>query len=619
MLVNSPPAHGSSVGAKIAPASLVEMVTVEALQALQDRFSALGKVTVCIRTVDGVPITHPTWGSRFSELIGTSPRGRILFAEQMRASALRAGSRARPIRHDGMAFYATRIVHDKRHLATIVVGTRASDSLDPETLQGFATRYDIDYEELLDTASRVDPYKGGSPEAIHDFADVLADTIASLYGQGDRIRRQLHDLRTVHEFTDLLSGPRELQEILDLTVRRVVEVMAVKACAIRLLNAQTGELVIKAVHNLSEEYLRKGPVLIAENAIDAAVFAGETVYIEDAPNDPRLRYPQNAKREGIVSGLCVPMSYRGQAIGVLRVYTGQRYKFSRSEELLLHSIGAQAAAAIITGRLHREYADNERVQRQMEAAAQIQRRMLPSEPPQHEHLEFGCIYDATLELGGDFYDFIEYPDGCLGLCIADVVGKGLPAALMMASVRSALRGYAQPGDEVDTVMARVNRHMCRDTLSGEFATLVYGVFSPDGRTFTYSNAGHESPLLLRDGDFIELDRGGLVIGVQPDETFDHGVVELRSGDILVFVTDGVFEAMDFQGRAFGRERLRSSIQKHRALDAAQLAHQILWDVRRFVGLADQSDDITIVVVKALNGPAEAPVAQPTSSDEYGDS
>ncbi|MCH9033585.1 MAG: SpoIIE family protein phosphatase, partial [Planctomycetes bacterium] len=436
------------------------------------------------------------------------------------------------------------------------------------------------------------------------------DLLDLLDGQG----RQLRDLQTAHEFTDLLSGPRELQEILDLTVQRVVEVMPVKACAIRLLNAETGELVINAVHNLSEEYLKKGPVLIAGSTIDAAVFAGQTVYIEDAPNDPRLRYPQNARREGIVSGLCVPMAYRGQTIGVLRVYTGHRYKFSQSEELLLHSIGAQATAAIITGRLHHEHAENERVQRQMEAAAEIQRRMLPSEPPRHDTLEFGCIYDATLELGGDFYDFIEHPDGRLGLCIADVVGKGLPAALMMASVRSALHAYAHQDIEVQTVVAKVNQHMCHDTLIAEFATLVYGVFSPNGDTFTYSNAGHEAPLLLRDDDFTELGQGGLVIGVQRDEVFDHEVVPLRCGDILVLVTDGVFEAMDFQGNPFGRQRLRSSIKQHRALDAVQLAHQILWDVRRFVGLADQSDDITIVVVKVVEGAKAAPSTHPAGPD-----
>ncbi len=147
-------------------------------------------------------------------------------------------------------------------------------------------------------------------------------------------------------------------------------------------------------------------------------------------------------------------------------------------------------------------------------------------------------------------------------------------------------------------MGNVNRHLARDTLPSEFATLVYGVFSRGGRKLTYCNAGHTPPLRLRNGEFTELTTGGLVIGVQPKETFDEDSLTVRQGDILVFVTDGVTEAMDFEGVAYGHDQLLASIRKHQDLVAPQLAQQILWDVRRFVGLAEQSDDITIVVTKA---------------------
>jgi sigma-B regulation protein RsbU (phosphoserine phosphatase) len=200
-------------------------------------------------------------------------------------------------------------------------------------------------------------------------------------------------------------------------------------------------------------------------------------------------------------------------------------------------------------------------------------------------------------VGGDFYDLIDLPGGRLGVCIADVVGKGLPAALMMASVRSALRVHAHQSHDIDSIMEKVNRHMCRDTRVGEFATLIYGVFSADNHTFTYCNAGHIPPLLLRGDKLTELTAGGLVIGVQPEETFEQETTLLNPGDILIMITDGVTEAMDFESTAYGRDRLVASIRKHHSLDAQQLAQQILWDVRRFVGLADQSDDITIVVAK----------------------
>ena len=407
------------------------------------------------------------------------------------------------------------------------------------------------------------------------------------------------DLHTVHELSQLLAGSLDLQEILDVTVRRVVEVMEVKACAIRLLNFETGELVIKAVHNLSDEYLNKGAVLLRDNIIDAKAFAGEAVTIEDAANDPRIRYPQNARREGIVSGLCAPVAYRGEAIGVIRVYTSRRHVFTEPEESLLRSIGSQTAAAVIHSRLRSARTRSERIERQIATAGEIQRRMLPSRAPDWAGLQLGCVYDPTLLLGGDFYDFIELPDGQLGVCIADVVGKGVAAALLMASIRSTLRAYAPTSDDITRIVRQTNRDLCRDTLASEFATLFYCVLSPDGRRLVYCNAGHPPPILLRGDDVCLLDEGGLVIGIEPTASFDQGVIDLNAGDVVVMVTDGVTEAMSFSDEAYGDGRLLESVRQHRALSADQMAQQILWDVRRFVGLAEQSDDITVVTIKAV--------------------
>lgn len=580
-----------------APTLLTELVPCGTLHRLQDGFAAIGQVTVCIATIDGELITQPTWGSRFSELIGTSELGQKIFQESVIACAQSPSSQNRIQCLDGMTLYAARIIHGEDHLGTIVAGTRPPFAPQDDELRELSGRYGVDAKKLKEGCRIMDPYRGGSPEAIHRFADVLADTIAALYMQAENIQRQLQNLHAVHELTELLSKSRNLQKILDTTVKRVVDLMPVKACGIRLLNEETGELVIKAVHNLSEEYLNKGPVLIDENAIDAAAFEGETVHIEDAAHDPRIRYPQNALREGIVSGLCVPMTYLRQTVGVLRVYSARRYHFNEEEVSLVRSIASQAASAVITSTLFHEQAAAERVRAQLETAGEIQRRMLPDRVPQHPRLSFGCVFDPSLDLGGDFYDFIELADGRIGLGIADVVGKGLPAALMMASVRSALRGHAHHAQTVASAVGRVNRHMCRDTLTGEFATLTYGEFSQSGDRFTYCNAGHVPPILLRDNKCIDLVAGGLVIGVDSTAEYEQEQVELQANDVLVLVTDGVIEAMSFEDQLYGNTRLVESILRHQALDAQHLAMQIQWDVRRFVGLASQSDDITIVVVK----------------------
>jgi sigma-B regulation protein RsbU (phosphoserine phosphatase) len=583
--------HAMSTGA------LTDRVRLKTLQRLQERFAALGQVTICMTTVAGELITKPTWGGRFSELLATSPKGRPVFESDIRRLAEDLGAEVPSLCQAGTYLYAAPIERAGHRLALIILGTRPVRPLEERAIRALAARYEIDPNALIEAAGELEPWSERERVATHQFADLLADTIATLYAQAVRIERQVADLRTVHELADLLSGTSDLQEILDRTVKQVAEVMGVKACGIRLVNEETGELVIKAVHNLSEDYLRKGAVLIGDSPIDAAALAGKTVYVADAPNDPRFRYRGSARREGIVSGLCVPMVYRGQTVGVLRVYTDKRYLFDSAEESLLRSIASQAASAIINARQREAEGETARFQQQARRAGEIQRRMLPAKLPDRQGLTFGCVYRPSLEVGGDLYDFLSLTNEDLGLCVADVAGKGLPAALLMASIRSSLRAHAHSIFALDQIIAHMNRDMCRDTIVSEFATMVYGVFWANGTRFTYCNAGHPPPLRLRGDSFTELTTGGTVIGVMPDAVFEREVLELRAGDVIVFFTDGVTEALDFHGEAYGIARLRESILRHRGLRAQHMAEQLLWDVRRFAGLADQSDDITVVAVK----------------------
>ncbi|MHC5110671.1 MAG: SpoIIE family protein phosphatase [Planctomycetota bacterium] len=576
---------------------LTRLVGLGTLHAMQDRFASLGQVTVCICTNDGDLITEPTWGSRYSAMVGTSEKGSVAMLASLRQLAADPNGRAPSVCHEGLTLHAAPVVGEQGHVGMIVAGTRPPQPPTRDQIALTASRFDIDAQKLADTIDYAATHTGATPEAVRRFADTMAETIATIYTQSRRIRQQLADLSIVHDLANALSERRNLDDVLDLTVKRVVEIMPVKACGIRLLNAESDELEVRAVCNLSEEYLAKGPVLLSANVIDTEAFSGTTVYIRNAQEDPRIRYPENARREGIVSGLCVPMTYHAETVGVLRVYTGEAYEFSGSECALLRSIGSQAAAAVINSRFFDERVATERFQRQVKAAGEIQRRMLPSANPDTAHFEFGCVFVPSLELGGDFYDLIEREDGSIGIAVADVVGKGLPAALMMASVRSAVRVSSNRHADVAESMAIVNRHMCRETEISEFATMLYGVLAADGSHLAFGNAGHFPPLLLRDGEVKSIGDSGLVVGILPDVTYDEMVVELQPGDVLMMYTDGVAEALDYDGEQFGQDRVYESMKKHSELSAEQLARQVLWDVRRFAGLARQSDDITIVVVR----------------------
>ena len=579
---------------------LTEAIGASRLQEIQDRFASLVRVSITIMDADGRLITQPSCSSDFCRLLASVSAGRSVCAASADSSARAAaesGSTTLGRCHAELMQYSTPITQDGRHVGTIVVGDRPAHGIPSDSLDALAIDLGLDRKELAEAASALSASTPDRERTIEQLLELLAATLGAMCLQQIELGDRVDELTTVCDLAGMLASTDDLQEILDTVAVRVCEVLKVKACGIRLLDESGGELVVRAVHNLSQRYLDKGAIRVDENPIDGAAIRGETVYIEDARSDPRIRFPKQAREEGIVSGLCVPMTYRGSTIGVVRVYTDRLTHFGDIEVAVLRAIASLASAAIINTRLYTDRRASDEYERQLRDAGEIQRRMIPAQPPPHRCISFGTVYDPSLDVGGDFFDFLELRDGQVGVCIADVVGKGISAGLMMASIRSAFRAYAQTLAEPEEVVSRVNRHLCRDTLVSEFATLFYGVFSADGRQLTYCSAGHDPPLLLRYGKVERLNIGGLVIGVDPNEPYTREVLELEAGDIVIFYTDGVVEAMDFDGRSFGRDRLRRSLLRHQEAEAPTLAQQLLWDVRRFAGLATQSDDITLVVAK----------------------
>lgn len=584
--------------------TLADFIEVETLQSLQDRFSALTGVATSFRAPDGLHITRPTGESDFCRLMMSTPVG----AERCRCSheqaARLAGRADAPCRnecHAGLTQFAAPIVVEGRHLATILMGDRPRAPLTEDALRRLSRECGIDGDLLQRAAWALRAWSDRDMTAAVGFLQFMAHALAQRCYQAVQLRDRIDELSALYHLSSMLAGATDLQAVLDTSVRIAAEVLAVKAASIRLIDEETGELKIAAVHNLSPRYLSKGGLSVAGSPIDREALDNGIVYVANQPEDPRTVYPAQARDEGIVSALVAAMTYRGKSIGVMRVYTGAPRAFSPFEHSLLTAMASQMAAAIMHARLRHDALEAERLERQIKLAGDVQRRMIPSEPPRHARLEFGAVYRPSLALSGDFYDFLELPQGNAGVAIADVVGKGVPASLTMASVRAAFRAHARSIYDIDRIMAEVNRHICRDTLISEFVTAFYGVFSADGRRLTYCNAGHEPPLLLRaGGDRIEsLEAGGMILGVDPAARYDRGIVHLDPGDVLLMYTDGLVEAANFDFEMFGRERARASLVHHRGLDAANLASQILWDQRRFLGLAGQSDDVTIVTVKVV--------------------
>ena len=213
-------------------------------------------------------------------------------------------------------------------------------------------------------------------------------------------------------------------------------------------------------------------------------------------------------------------------------------QFTTLQINLLKAVAAQAGAAIESARLHAEHAEAERLEKQVRMAAEVQQRMIPQHPPKIAGIDLASVYVPCFELGGDFYDFFPLPYDNLGLAIADVSGKGVPASLIMASVRAALRAQVDNLYYIDEVVRRINHMLCRETRTTEFVTLLYGVLDIPNKRLTYCNAGHPPIMLLRDGVVSELSTGNMVLGVSCDEPYAQNIMHLEAGDTLLLYTDG---------------------------------------------------------------------------------
>jgi len=250
-----------------------------------------------------------------------------------------------------------------------------------------------------------------------------------------------------------------------------------------------------------------------------------------------------------------------------------------------------------------ELADKVTMKRDLEIAREIQTWLVPSQPPEVAGANIAFATRPQNSVAGDYYDaFYPIPADRekLMVVIADVAGKSVPAALLMATLQASLRTIAPENAPLADLVARLNRYACAHSLNGlRFTTAVLSEFNPALRRLTYVNAGHNAPILRRaNGSFEILDVGGLPLGIQSDEAYETATLELKSGDALIFFTDGVVEAFNSAGEEFGNERWLSAIRNLPDWDAQQSLQFLMQRVDEFVGATRQSDDITCLVFRS---------------------
>ena len=415
-----------------------------------------------------------------------------------------------------------------------------------------------------------------------------------------RKQAQIEREEQLYQLTTLVAGDFSLQQVLDKLTEAAVKIIGVKACTIRLLDEQAGEMKMRSSYGLSEKYRNKGPVSKDDIVIRQA-FEGKAVVLDDMRVDGRVKYKQATKDEGLVSQLTVAMEFRGKAIGVLRLYSPKSKRFTEEDINLARSVASQCAVAITNAKLYAEALEGSRIAEQMRLAGVIQRRMIPQDAPKIHGLDIAAKFIPCFDVGGDFYDFIKIDDNRLILVIADVMGKGIPAAIMTSSFRGAVRAYTDCENcklAISQIIDKLNKMACRECRVGEFVSLFYAIIDTAKMKVTYCNCGHEPGLILRNGQVVELDVGGLVLGVDNNACYKIGEIDIEIDDTLLFYTDGLTDAFNYDGQVWGRQMLLDVIGPTMCGGATEVLNNILGYRRRFVGLARQVDDTSIIVVNA---------------------
>ncbi|RMD60076.1 MAG: GAF domain-containing protein [Planctomycetota bacterium] len=442
------------------------------------------------------------------------------------------------------------------------------------------------------------------------FLELLARTVGEICERQAQLAGKVRELRALHALSGLLVKERSLESTLEAALALAVETLGADAGSVRVLDEEQRALQLRASVGLSDNYLHKAGALRADQSWAKVVEMQEAQAHTDLRTAAEALHPQAVAEEGLAGALSAPLRFRGRTIGLLRLYwrTPLEEGVSRAERALAQAIAEQMAAAVENARLLEAERRARQVDRQLRLAREVQSRMLPRRAPEARELDVAWRWEPSLELGGDFLDVFEAAEG-VGLALGDVVGKGAPAALLAASVRATLRAHARDEAPLEEVVARTNQALCRDTRVEEFATLFFGMIDPASRRLAYCSAGHEPALVIRApghrppcrADVDELRTGGMVLGVDPSQRYQQGEFSLQRGDALLVFSDGLTEALDFQGRTFGRGRALEAalalLTQEPQASAQRLADHLLWEMRRFVGLKRQSDDATILVVR----------------------
>jgi serine phosphatase RsbU (regulator of sigma subunit)/pSer/pThr/pTyr-binding forkhead associated (FHA) protein len=414
-------------------------------------------------------------------------------------------------------------------------------------------------------------------------------------------------LRTLLEIFQSIGAALDEDELLGKILDKLFEVFPETRRGFLILrDPETGQLTQRAAKlakggTPDEEHLQ-----ISATILEHVMEKKEAVLTADAMKDPRFAASQSILDFEMRAVMCAPLMYESQVLGFILLDTPRIARNYDEEGLtLLAGIANQAALSIANARLHSQLLRRERLEQDLRNARRIQNSFLPQEPPRVDGYEFVDWYNTALEVGGDFYDFIDLGDGRIVIVVGDVSGKGITAALMMAKMASNVRFFSGSRPQPSRLLERLNQ-VALSSETDMFVTVLAMLLDCAANTVTLSNAGHCYPLLRKaDGSIERVEGGnGFPIGITRDAEFSETSVSIGPGELLCAFSDGIVEAMDEEGELFGYKGLSRSVAEP-AASLGDVIKNIQKAMREHTGAAAQSDDLTLVCFGRTGAQAEA--------------
>ena len=403
--------------------------------------------------------------------------------------------------------------------------------------------------------------------------------------------------RAIFEHATRISRVEKLEDLIRLNADFARDLAGADRCSLWLTDEKTGEIWTMVAHGV--ETIR---IPIGQGLVGACIRDDQILLVNDAANEPRLlrRIDQSSgyRTEQV---LCVPLRSEGRVIGALQLLNKPE-GFTDADAGLLGLLGHFAAGAIESERLRRDAEGARLMRHELSLARDVQSRLLPRDPEGVRGIECSGFCRAARSVGGDYYDLLPLRDGRFALTLGDVSGKGMPAAVMMASIQMLLRSHLQQGpDDLATMLTDINRTVYASSTAERYSTLFCGVISEDRKTLTYLNAGHIPPILLHANGVLErLPGDGLPVGLLPEAEYQQQVVTLLEGDLLVVVSDGIVESCCAEGVFWEEQSVEDAVRLDGSIPIGQLPESLFRRADEFAAGAEQYDDMTVVAARLLS-------------------